>query len=115
MIIVHSTFKLVPESKSEALGLMKNMVRLCREEYGCLSYEYYEGITETNRVILLQEWEDADCLQAHYQTAHMDDFISNLARHLQSPIITRSYIAQEDAPVSSKTSDAGPKPEQTIH
>lgn len=115
MIIVHSTFQLLPTSKPDVLSLMKNMVRLCRQEYGCLSYEYYEGITETNRLILLQEWENADCLQAHYQTAHMDDFITRLAPHLQSPIITRSYIAQEDAPVSAKSGDAGPKPEQTIH
>jgi len=115
MIIVHSTFQLLPDAKSEALILMKNMVRLSREEYGCLNYEYYEGITETNRVILLQEWENADCLQAHYQTAHMDDFINKLAPHLQSPIVTRSYMAQEDPPVSSKSSGNIPKPEQTIH
>ena len=115
MIIVHSTFQLLPESKPEALALMQNMVRLCRQEYGCLSYEYYEGITEKNRVILLQEWENADCLQAHYQTAHMDDFISKLAGHLQSPIITRSYLAQEEAPVGNKLSGSGRKPEQTLH
>lgn len=115
MIIVHSTFQLLPTSKPEVLPLMKNMVRLCRQEYGCLSYEYYEGVTETNRLILLQEWENADCLQAHYQTEYMDEFIAKLAPHLQSPIITRSYIAQEDARVSAKSSDAGPKPEQTIH
>lgn len=115
MIIVQSTFQLVPESKSEALTLMKNMVRLCRKEYGCLSYEYFEGITETNQVVLLQEWENADCLQAHYQTAHMDEFIAKLAEHLQSPITTRSYLAQEDTPVTVKTTDSGPKPEQTIH
>ena len=115
MIIVHSTFQLIPETKSEALQLMQNMVRLCRQEYGCLNYEYYEGITETNRVILLQEWENADCLQAHYQTEHMDEFITELAPHLESPIVTRSYMAQEDAPVSSKSSGSAPKPEQTIH
>ena len=115
MIIVHSTFQLLPKTKPDALLLMKNMVRLCRQEYGCLGYEYYEGITESNRVILLQEWENADCLQAHYQTAHMDDFISKLAPHLQSPIITRSFLAEEETPVSSKSSLAGPKPEQTIH
>lgn len=115
MIIVQSTFQLLPASKPDALLLMKNMVRLCRKEYGCLSYEYYEGTTETNRVILLQEWENADCLQAHYQTAHMDEFISKLAPHLLSPILTRSFIAQEDTPVSAKISESGSKPQQTIH
>lgn len=115
MIIVHSTFQLVPTSKTAVMPLMKNMVRLCRQEYGCLSYEYFEGVTESNCVILLQEWQNADCLQAHYQTPHMEEFINKLAPHLQSPIITRSYIAQEDAQVSAKSSSSGRKPEQTIH
>jgi quinol monooxygenase YgiN len=115
MIIVQSTFELIPDSKPEALVLMKDMVTLCRKEYGCLSYEYYEGVTETNRVILFQEWENADCLQAHYQTEHMDSFIANLSRHLQSPIITRSYLAQEETPPKAKASNAAPKPQQTIH
>lgn len=115
MIIVQSTFELLPDSKPEALGLMRDMVTLCRKEYGCLSYEYYEGLTETNRVILFQEWENADCLQAHYQTDHMESFLGNLSRLLQSPIITRSYLAQEDTPVKAKTSDAAAKPHQTIH
>lgn len=115
MIIVQSTFELLPETKPAALALMQNMVTLCRQEYGCLSYEYYEGMTETNRVILLQEWENADCLQAHYQTEHMESFLANLSTHLQSPIVTRSYLAQEDAPVKVKVGDPEAKSQQTIH
>ncbi len=78
MIVVQSTFQLLPESKNEALELMRNMVRLCRQEHGCLAYEYFEGLTDTNQVVLLQEWEDADCLQEHYQTDHMADFLDKL-------------------------------------
>jgi quinol monooxygenase YgiN len=115
MIMVQSTFQLLPDSREEALQLMKNMVRLCRQEHGCLSYEYFEGVTETNQVILLQEWEDADCLQEHYQTDHMEDFIGKLGNFLESPIITRSYMSQKDGHISTQTSDETAKPEQTIH
>ncbi len=55
MIMVQSTFHLLPDAKVRALRLMKNMVRLCRQEQGCLNYEYFEGLTEPNRVVLLQE------------------------------------------------------------
>lgn len=122
MIMVQSTFQLVPESRDKALILMKNMVRLCRKEHGCLSYEYFEGITQPNQIVLLQEWEDAECLQAHYQTEHMEKFISRLSDLLESPVRTRSYMSPEDTAVSAGSGEspefsesAAPSTEQTIH
>ena len=50
MIVVQTTFQLLPDSKQEALKLMRNMVRLCRLEHGCLSYEYFEGVTDPNYI-----------------------------------------------------------------
>ena len=116
MIMVQSTFHLRAESKSKAIALMKNMVRLCRQEHGCISYEYFEGISDSNQIILLQEWEIADCLQGHYQTDHMDDFMSKLVAYLERPILTRSYFSQEEeGALASPISNDKPKPEQTVH
>lgn len=115
MIMVQSTFHLRPETKDDAIRLMKNMVRMSRQEEGCLSYEYFEGITDPNQVILLQEWKNADCLEGHYQTEHMEEFLGNLGQFLRSPVSTRSYVAPEEEPVKPKLSDEPPKPEQTIH
>ena len=114
MIMVQSTFRLLPESKAEVIRLMKNMVQLCRQERGCLGYEYFEGVTDPNRVILLQEWENADCLQGHYRTDHMENFISNLGKYLESPVSTRSYVSQEERVVTSRSEEL-PETEQTIH
>ncbi|NKB33566.1 MAG: hypothetical protein GKR91_10765 [Pseudomonadales bacterium] len=115
MIMVQSTFQLDPDNKDEVIGLMKKMVRLCRQEHGCLSYEYYEGVTDPYQIILLQEWENADCLQEHYQTDHMADFLSKLGKFLDSPVSTRSYVSQEETTVASPSNEDLPKPEQTIH
>lgn len=115
MIMVQSTFHLVSESRPEAIELMKNMVRLCRQEHGCLNYEYFEGLTDSNQVVLLQEWENADCLQGHYQTAHMEEFLAKLGDYLESEVTTRSYASQDEPRVSSKSNDELAKPEQTIH
>ncbi|MCI5106506.1 MAG: antibiotic biosynthesis monooxygenase [Pseudomonadales bacterium] len=116
MIMVQSTFHLRPESKDDAIRLMKRMVRKSREEEGCLSYEYYEGITDPNQVILLQEWENADCLEEHYQTEHMEQFLGRLGELLESPVSTRSYMAPQDQESPKPSlSDEPPKPEQTIH
>ncbi len=114
MIMVQSTFHLLPESKAEMIRLMKNMVELCRQERGCLSYEYFEGVTNQNQIILLQEWENADCLQEHYKTVHMENFISSLGKYLESPVSTRSYVSQEERIVNSRSEEL-PESEQTIH
>jgi quinol monooxygenase YgiN len=115
MIMVQSTFHLLPETKPDAIGLMKNMVRLCRQEHGCLSYEYYEGVTDPNQIVLLQEWENADCLQGHYQTDHMEDFLNKLGEYLESPVTTHSYVSQEEQARSANTMDELRSSEQTIH
>ena len=114
MIMVQSTFKLNPENKESVTDLMKEMVRLCRKEHGCISYEYYEGITDSCQVILLQEWKDADCLQEHYRTEHMADFLEKLNDYLVSPVTTRSYESQESK-ISTPTMSQKRKPEQTLH
>ena len=115
MIMVQSAFHLVAESKSEVLNLMKDMSRLCRQEHGCQNYEYFEGLTDINQIVLLQEWENADCLQAHYQTAHMEEFLGKLGNYLESEVITRSYASQDEPRAASASSEYLAKPEQTIH
>jgi quinol monooxygenase YgiN len=116
MIMVQSTFHLRAESKPKVIALMTNMVRLCRQEHGCISYEYFAGVTDCNQIILLQEWENADCLQGHYQAEHMDDFMSRLVPSLDKPISTRSYFSQEEGgKIAPAMSNKKPKPEQTVH
>jgi len=117
MIVVQTTFQLVPDSRDEVLSLMKNMVRLCRQEHGCLSYEYFQGISDPNQIVLLQEWEDADCLQGHYQTDHMEDFLARLGEFLETPVATRSYVSEDDNTVTAYTTEEAElaTSEQTIH
>ena len=95
MIIVQSIFHLVPNARDNAIKHMKHMAQLCVDEAGCLSYEYFQGVTDPNQVVLLQEWSSADFLQGHYQTEHMEEFVSKLGQYLESAVITRSYVSQE--------------------
>ena len=123
MIMVQSTFFLVHDTKDEALDLMKTMVGQSRRENGCVSYEYFAGITEANQVVLLQEWTDADSLQGHYQSAHMEEFLSKLGLYLESEVVTRTY-ASPDEPIAQRADARDkaetehrtqPKAPQTIH
>lgn len=120
MIMLQSTFHLKPETAREAIGLMRHMVHLCQQEHGCLSYEYFAGVSDPNQVVLLQEWENIDALRSHYQTEHMEDFLSKLGEHLDRPVSTRSYISQEESEAlmgsgGEEEEEEAPARDHTLH
>jgi quinol monooxygenase YgiN len=91
MIIVHGTFPIKPELRAEALELMRQMSVASRNEYGCVSYEFYAGLSDPNTFLLFQEWENVEALQGHFQTDHMEDFLKALPDVLDGEVMTRRY------------------------
>ena len=91
MIIVHGTFPIRAEVRDDAIPLMREMVVASRSEYGCVSYEFYVGLTDPNTLLLFQEWESVEALQGHYETDHMEDFLKALPGVLDGEITTRRY------------------------
>ena len=91
MIIVHGTFPIRSEVRDDAIALMREMVMASRSEYGCVSYEFYVGLTDPNTLLLFQEWESVEALQGHYETDHMEDFLKALPEVLDGEISTRRY------------------------
>lgn len=115
MIILQSTFQLFPERVDEALELMREMMRLCRHEHGCRHYRYFQGIADPGEVLLLQEWDDAASLQGHYETDHMEQFVSRLGPLLRSPITTRSYVSQDEESILGVNEESAPETHQAVH
>ena len=91
MIIVHGTFPVKPEVREDALELMRQMATASREEAGCISYEFYVGVSDPNTLLLFQEWESVDALQGHFDTEHMEEFLSVLPNVLDGEVATRRY------------------------
>ncbi|MFT7684937.1 MAG: quinol monooxygenase YgiN [Candidatus Azotimanducaceae bacterium] len=91
MIIVHGTFPIKLEVRDEALELMRRMSIASRSEAGCLSYEFYIGLSDPNTLMLFQEWETVDALHDHFQTDHMEDFLKELPNMLDGDVSTRRY------------------------
>lgn len=99
MIIIHGTFPVKPEAHEDALELMRQMAKASRAEDGCISYEFFVGLTDPNVLLLFQEWESAEALQGHYETRHMEAFLKRLPRVLNGDVATRRYevrLADED-------------------
>ena len=94
MIIVHGTIPLRPDSREEALRLARRMAVATREELGCISYDFYVGLSDPNTLLLFQEWESMDALMGHFQTEHMDEFLRELPDLVSGEITTRRYAVQ---------------------
>lgn len=91
MIIVHGTFPVKAEVRDDALELMHKMAVASRAEAGCISYEFYVGLSDPNKLLLFQEWESVDALQGHFDTEHMEDFLKVLPEVLDGEVTTRRY------------------------
>lgn len=91
MIIVHGTFPVKVDVRDDALELMRQMADASKEEEGCVSYEFYVGLTDPNTLLLFQEWESVDALQGHFETEHMEEFLKLLPSFLDGEVASRRY------------------------
>jgi quinol monooxygenase YgiN len=94
VIIVHGIIPLRPESREQALQLARHMADATRAESGCISYDFYIGLSDPNTLMLFQEWDSMEALMAHFQTDHMEHFLRELPELLSGEIITRRYAVQ---------------------
>ncbi len=91
MIIVHGTFPVKPELRDDALEMMRSMATASKAEFGCITYEFYVGLSDPNTLLLFQEWESVEALQGHFETNHMEDFLRKLPDVLNGEVSTRRY------------------------
>ena len=94
MIIVHGTIPVLPDHRERALELARSMIEATRAEAGCISYDFYVGLSDPNTLMLFQEWENMEALMGHFQTDHMEEFLRELPKVVSGEITTRRYAVQ---------------------
>lgn len=109
MIIVHGTFPVKPELREDALELMHRMAIASRGENGCISYEFYVGLSDPNKLLLFQEWESVEALQGHFDTEHMEDFLKVLPDVLDGEVTTRRYEVRTADEMDEPEGEAEPE------
>ncbi|MDZ7687037.1 MAG: putative quinol monooxygenase [Gammaproteobacteria bacterium] len=113
MIIVHGTFPVKPEYREDALEIMHKMAVSSRAEQGCISYEFYVGLSDPNKLLLFQEWESVDALQGHFDTEHMEDFLKVLPEVLDGEVTTRRYEVRSSDEVDDEEPEGDTDLEQS--
>ena len=94
MIIVHGTIPIKADCRDQALQLARRMADSTRGELGCISYDFYVGLSDPNTLMLFQEWESMEALMGHFQTEHMDEFLKELPDIVSGEITTKRYAVQ---------------------
>jgi quinol monooxygenase YgiN len=94
VIIVHGTIPIRPDCREQALELARVMAQATQAEPGCVSYDFYLGLSDANTLMLFQEWESMEALMKHFQTPHMEAFLQALPSVVAGEIITRRYLVQ---------------------
>lgn len=105
MIIVHGTIPIRTEVRDQALELMRWMEGESRAEDGCITYEFFVGLTDPDTLLLFQEWETAEALADHFNTRHMEHFLKALPEVLDGEVSTRRYAVELDAEDDDDTDD----------
>ena len=111
MIIVHGSIPIRPDCRERALELARAMTEATQSELGCISYDFYVGLSDPNTLMLFQEWENMDALMGHFQTEHMDEFLRELPNVVSGEITTRRYAVQS---VDEDTEES-PEPPPIVH
>jgi quinol monooxygenase YgiN len=111
MIIVHGSIPIRPDCRERALELALSMTEATQAEVGCISYDFYVGLSDPNTLMLFQEWENMDALMGHFQTEHMDEFMRELPKVVSGEITTRRYAVQS---VEEETEES-PEPPPIVH
>lgn len=108
MIIVHGTIPIRPDCREQALKLARGMTEATQSEPGCISYDFYIGLSDPNTLMLFQEWESMDALMRHFQTSHMEEFLRALPGVISGEISTRRYAVQSVDDDTEESDSSGP-------
>ena len=109
MIIVHGTFPVKPALRDDALEMMRRMSIASKAEFGCISYEFYIGLSDANTLLLFQEWESVEALQGHFETHHMEEFLQRLPDVLDGEVSTRRYEVKSSSDLFDDSHEIEPE------
>ncbi len=75
MIVVAGLLQFRPEDRQDVRDALKEVVRLSRQDPGCVEYWWSEDIESADSFRFLECWESQDLMDAHTAQPHTEDFM----------------------------------------
>ena len=75
MKIITVSFTAKLEKRKEVMELCLSMIEPSRAEEGCISYNFYQDMTDSNKFFFFEEWKDQQAIDSHSTSAHYLNFV----------------------------------------
>ncbi|MBR5515834.1 MAG: antibiotic biosynthesis monooxygenase [Clostridia bacterium] len=74
MYTIYVKFECLPGKREAFVEKMKDegVLEAIRNEKGCVKYDYYFSESDTNELILIEQWESKEHQQIHIEQPHME-------------------------------------------
>ncbi len=79
MIVVAGTVTFDGRNHEAAVAAANTVAEHSRREAGCLFYEFFADLNQPGRLLVFEEWETEEALEAHLATDHLAAFRAALA------------------------------------
>jgi quinol monooxygenase YgiN len=97
MIFITAKFQVRPEFANDWAQISAAFTRACRNEPGCLWFDWSRSLDDPNEYVLVEAFRDGDAGAAHVQSAHFKEAQQTLPQYLaQTPRIVNFDIPQDD-------------------
>jgi quinol monooxygenase YgiN len=80
------------EGKADELAsCLRNLILPTRAEPGCRRYELWQNEADSNEFRFVEEWESSAALDAHFETPHIQNALSQLPELMAGELDLRKY------------------------
>ena len=66
-----------PDDHAEVRSLLQNLGEASRREPGCVNYITHFVENDSATVVIYEQYQDADALEAHRASQHFEDYATN--------------------------------------
>ncbi len=73
-LTIVATITVQPDKIQEMLPIFEAVVTGSQEEEGCISYNLYQGIADSTKFTILEEWKSQEAINFHNNTEHFKTF-----------------------------------------
>lgn len=91
-IIFLVTYTAKPGKRQDYISALKDsgILKKIREENGCLSYDFYFSEEDENILLLVEQWQDADCQKVHLEQPHMKEAMAVKEQYIDQTTVVKA-------------------------
>lgn len=74
MYIISAEFKVKNEFKEQLIKMALELVPLSEAEPGCISYRFFEDLSEEGKFLFFERWVSREAIGEHFEKSHFHAF-----------------------------------------